>query len=187
VGRIAKILSFIRVQRNGAKISDVKADPGGGANITAEHFSAPGDDSQPMPGDYVALNADSGSGRESALGYLDPLNPPVALKGDKRIYARDADGAVIVEVWLKNTGEATTKNGSGSVTLGPTGSILGTNNNGSFELQAAGDFLVNGVRIDINGAVTIPDSLTLDGKEIAGHDHDIASGSSAPGPTEGNN
>ena len=69
MGRIAKLLSFVRVVRNGANLSDVKVDPGGGANITAEHFATPGDDSHPMPNDYVALSADSGTGRESAIGY----------------------------------------------------------------------------------------------------------------------
>jgi hypothetical protein len=171
VGRIAKLLSFVREIRNGAKISDSKVDPGGGAVITAQHFAGAGDDSHPMQGDYVALNADSGSGRESAVGYLDPLNAPKALSGDRRIYARDANGALIVEVWLKNTGEATILNANGSVTLGPSGSIKGVNASGSFELKASGDFVVNGVIIDTAGVVTIPDSLILAGKEVADHVH----------------
>lgn len=201
MGRIAKLLSFLRTSRNEAKISDVKADPGGGPNITAEHFADSGDDSHPLPGDYVALNTDSGSGRESAIGYLDPLNEPKAQPGDKRIYGRDSEsGAVVVEVWLKNDGTAIVSNDNGSVTLRPDGgtvvttpestfdaaadgSIKGDNGNGSYELQAGGDFLVNGVTIDTSGNVTIPTSLNLAGKEIAGHDHPITSGSSAPGPT----
>lgn len=194
MGRIAKLLSFLRVTRNSAKASDVKVDPGGGPNITAEHFAAAGDDSHPLPGDYVALNTDSGSGRESAIGYLDPLNEPKAQPGDKRIYARDEDGVVIVEIWLKNTGEATVLNENGSVTLRPDGgtitttpestfdakadgSIKGANGNGSFELAVGGDFLVNGVIIDSSGNVTIPTSLSLAGKEIAGHDHSQANDS----------
>lgn len=194
MGRIAKLLSFLRTTKNDAKVSDVKVDPGGGPNVTAEHFTAAGDDSHPLPGDYVALNADSGSGRESAIGYLDPLNEPKALMGDKRIYARDGNGVVIVEVWLKNTGEATILNENGSVTLRPDGgtvtttpestfdakadgSIKGDNGSGSFELQAGGDFLVNGVTIDASGNVTIPTSLTLNGKEIAEHVHSQANDS----------
>lgn len=215
MGRIAKLLSFLRVTRNEAKISDVKVDPGGGPNVTAEHFAAAGDDSHPLPGDYVALNTDSGSGRESAIGYLDPLNEPKAQPGDKRIYARGEDGVVIVEIWLKNTGEATILNENGSVTLRPDGgaitttpestfdakadgSIKGANGNGSFELAAGGDFLVNGVTIDTSGNITSPATITgvnvagstsvkAAGKELAGHDHAITSGSSAPGPTGPNN
>ena len=45
MGLIAKLLSFTRVTRNNAKISDVKVNPGGGPNITVEHYATPGDDS----------------------------------------------------------------------------------------------------------------------------------------------
>lgn len=188
MGRIAKLLSFLRVTRNGAQISDAKVNPGGGPNITAQHFSAPGDDSHPIPGDYVSMSADSGSGRESAVGYVDSLNTPKAQPGDKRIYARDGDGAVIVEVWLKNTGEATILNTNGTVTLRPDGgsiittplstldakadgSIKADNGAGSYELTIGGTFSVNGVTIDASGNVSIPTSLVLAGKEIAGHGH----------------
>jgi len=205
MGRIATLLSFVRLVKNGARVTDVKVNPGGGPNITAEHFADAGDDSHPLTTDYVALNEDSGTGRESAIGYLDPLNTPKAEPGEKRIYGRDANtGAVVVEVWLQNDGTALVANENGSVTLRPDGgtvvttpestfdaaadgSITGDNGNGSFELQGGGDFLVNGVTIDSSGNVTIPTSLTLAGKEIAGHDHNITSGSSAPGPTGPNN
>ena len=179
MGRIAKLLSFVRLTRNEAKVNDVKVDPGGGPNVTAEHFAAAGDDSHPLPGDYVALNTDSGSGRESAIGYLDPINGPKAQPGDKRIYARNENGVVIVEIWLKNTGEATILNGNGSVTLRPDGgaitttpgstfdakadgSIKGDNGSGSFELQAGGDFLVNGVTIDTSGNISTGGKLNAD-------------------------
>ena len=179
MGRIAKLLSFVRVTRNDAKVSDVKADPGGGSNITAENFAPAGDDSNPLPGDYVALNTRDGTGREDVIGYSDPLNEPKALPGDKRIYARDEDGVVIAEIWLKNTGEATVSNENGSITLRPDGgaitttpgstfdakadgSIKGDNGSGSFELKAGGDFLVNGVNIDPSGNITTPGSLNAD-------------------------
>lgn len=205
MGRIATILSFVRSLANGAKVTDVKIDPGGGANITAQHFSDPGDDSHPLTTDYAFIDDVEGTGREAVVGYVDPINEPKALAGDKRIYARDADtGVVVVEVWLQNDGTGTLSNDNGSVVLLPDGgsitttpagtfetkadgSIKGVNGGGSFELQAGGDFVVNGVIIDPNGNVTIPNSLTLAGKEIAGHDHDIDSGSSAPGPTGSNN
>ncbi len=188
MGRIATLLSFVRAIRNEAQVSDAKVDGGGGANITAEHFADPGDDSFPLNTDFVALTTAAGSGRESAVGYLDPLNEPKATAGDKRIYARDADtGLTVVDVWLKSTGEATTANASGSFTLGADGSISGTNANGFFTLQAGGDFVVNGVIIDSSGAMTVPASLTLNGKELDAHDHAILGGSSAPGPTGPNN
>ena len=57
---------------------------------------------------------------------------------------------------------------------------------------APGGFDLNGFRIESDGAASSPVSLAspsvvADNKELAGHDHDILSGSSAPGPTGENN
>jgi len=188
MGRLAVLLSFLRTTKNNAKLSDVKVNPGGGANVTAEHFSAPGDDAHPLPGDYVALNSDSGTGRESAVGYLDPTNEPKALPGDKRIYARDGNGALIAEIWLKNTGEAVVSNDNGSVKLradggvitttpGSTfdakedGSIKGNNDSGYFELAVNGDFLVNNVTIDPSGNIST--SGTLNAQDVTADNEDV--------------
>lgn len=180
MGRITRILSFVRALANGAKVSDVKTDPGGGANITAQHFAPPGDDSHPLPDDYAATMPVTRSGSEVAVGYLDPKNEQKAQLGDKRIYARDPeDGSTIVEVWLKNTGEAVTSNKNGSATLSPDGSstlttpeatfqasadggIKGSNSAGSFELQAGGNFVVNGVTIDTDGNISTGGKLNAD-------------------------
>ena len=177
MGRLGKILSFIGLTRNGAKVRDVKLDTGGGVNATAEHYSAPGDDSHPLEGDYVATVTTMRSGVLVAIGHLDPNNEHTAQAGEKRTYSRDADGAQVAEVWLKNDG-----------------SIKGSNAAGVFELTAGGDFVVNGVTIDTNGNITTAGKVTgneIDGtisvkglgKELAVHTHPITSGSSAPGPT----
>lgn len=200
MGRINKILSFVRSAVGAAKVSNVKVDPGGGANRTAQHFAPAGDDSHPLPDDYAATIPVQRTGSEVAVGYVDPKNEQKAQPGEKRIYARDpSDGSVVVEVWLKNTGEAATANENGSATLRPDGgsvittpkstldakadgSIKGVNSNGSFELQAGGNFVVNGVTIDISGNITSPatitaptvagsSSLTVAGKEMGGHAH----------------
>ena len=171
MGSVAALLEFVRALRGeSTKVSDVKVDRGGGDNRTLEHFADPGDDSFPLPQDFVAAIDQEGSGRGSAVGYIDPLNEQKAEAGDKRIYARDpATGAQVVEFWLKSDGSAIMSNASGSA-----------------ELRANGDFAVNGVIIAADGSVTIPTSLTLAGKEIAGHDHAIIGGSSSPGPTGAN-
>ena len=84
MGYVAKLLSFVREIRNGANVSDAKVDRGGSDIRTVEHFSAPGDDSHPLPGDYAHTEPQAGTGRDSAVGYLDPLNEPVAGPGEKR-------------------------------------------------------------------------------------------------------
>lgn len=161
MGRIARLLSFVRVMRRGVRLTDVKADPGGGANVTAAHFAAPGDDSNPLRDDYVALLPIPRSGGDVVVGYADTLNAPKAEPGEKRIYARDADtGAAVAEVWIKSDG-----------------SIRGANALGHFELGASGVFSVNGVTIATDGTITTPagisagTSLVVDGKEMRGHTH----------------
>jgi len=196
-----KLLSFVRTLRNGAKLSEVKLNPGGGPNITAEHFSAPGDDSYPLPGDYVVSVSVQRSGGSAAVGYLDPKNDQKATAGDKRIYARNAAGESIVELWLKNDGTAVLENINGTFTLSPDGSIKSQNGNGSAELEAAGNFVVNGVTIDTAGNIITPasvsasvsvgaptlaagTSLTVASKEIGNHTHPAGT---PPGNTGVNN
>ena len=183
MGRIGKVLSFLGLTREGANVRDVKTDPGGGINATSEHFADPGDDSHPLPGDYAATVSIMRRGISVAVGYVDPKNDNKAAAGEKRIYSRDAGGAMIAEIWLKNDGSVICDNGAGS-----------------FELQASGDFVVNGVTIDTGGNIIAPADVTVTGtveadtligttsvqglgKELAIHTHPILSGSSQPGPT----
>ena len=162
---ISKLLSFTRVVKNEANVSDVKVDPGGGANITTEHFAPPGDDSFPLPDDYVLGVDVPRSGSKAAAGYIDPKNTPKANEGDKRIYGRKADGISVNEVWLKNDG-----------------SVLVSNDNGSILLKQNGDINLNGVIIDTNGNITTPATIVADTieadtslkvgvSEVLGHTH----------------
>ena len=151
-------------------MSDAKIDPGGGANLTAPHFHPAGEDAQPLPGDQLAAIPVAPRGSFVVLGYLDATSPK-AGPGEKRIFARGGDGEPIVEVWLKADGSAVLVNALGSI-----------------ELEPAGDCVINGVRIDVNGVVTSPTQIisplmTVDGKELKNHEHAILGGSSAPGPT----
>lgn len=150
MGSIAKLLSFTRVLRNGAKLSDVKLDPGGGANLTAEHFADAGDDSHPLPGDYVATVGIPRDGGQAAVGYADTINDPKAAAGEKRIYGRDAStGAAVNEVWLKADG-----------------SVMIANSNGAIELKADGSVDINGAIISVAGEVT-----SATGRVLSTHVH----------------
>ena len=142
---LGKLLSFFRGTRNGSKLSEVKLDPGGGPNVTAEHFSAPGEDAFPLPGDYVVSVSIQRSGGSAVVGYLDPKNDQKAASGEKRIYARDNSGASIVELWLKNTGEATLVNASGYITL-----------------KQSGEVEINGAKITTDGDVITALGVSLD-------------------------
>lgn len=197
MGRLSRLLSFLPTSKNGAKVSEAKHDPGGGPNITSPHAQPAGDDAQPLPGDFLLTVELVQTGGEGVAGYIDPNNAQKAQAGEKRIYARNpSTGATIVELWLKNDGSAILSNSSGSVTLATDGAftaenadatlsaaadgtISGTNLVGSFELQAAGNFVVNGVTIDPSGNISQPPTatmsagagLTVNGQQMKDHYH----------------
>jgi len=158
---IARLLSFTRVVRNGAKFDDVKADPGGGQNVTGEHFAQPGDDSVPLPTDYVLLVRVQRSGGYAAAGYIDPLNAGAAAPGERRLYSRDGDGAPVATVWLKNNGSVVLANDNGYLELTATGAIRGENGAGFFELETSGDFVANDAKLTADGDVVTSDDISL--------------------------
>lgn len=179
MGLVGNILSFVGIEVEDIKISEVKLDPDGGSIITATHFSTPGEDSTPLTTDSVVVVDIQGSGKKAAVGYVDPKNSKKSTAGEKRIYGRDPDtGSEVNEVWLKEDGSVIISNSNGSFELKIDGSIKGINGSGSFELEAAGDFVVNGAKITAAG-----DVVSATGKSLSTHTHPINSGSSAPGPT----
>ena len=161
MGLIAKLLSFTRRDVDGVKLSDVKVDPGGGANITGEHFAGAGDDSHPLDSDYAAVMPIRRGGGAIVVAYADPLNEPKAAAGDKRIYGRDAAGAAVNEVWLKADGSVIMANSDGTVELRANGSIVGSNSSGDFELESGGDFVANGAKMKTDGDVETSDGVSL--------------------------
>ena len=178
MGRITKILSFTRRVVNGIFFSDVKMNPDGGSNITGEHFADPGDDSFPLTTDNAVTVGIPRTGGEVPVGYVDPLNEPKAVAGEKRIYGRDSGGAQINEVWLKADGAVLISNPNGSFELKADGSIVGQNSLGSFELEVGGDFVVNGARITVLG-----DVITALGRSLDTHVHPgVTTGPSNTGP-----
>ena len=172
MGRLAKVMAIVRAVRNGGNVIDITANIGGNFNVTELHTSAPGDDSPPLPGDYVALLEVVGSGQGLAVGYMDPLNVGIADPGEKRIYSRDSSGVVTAFIHLSDDG-----------------GILMINASGIMSMAAGGDVTINGVTIDTSGNVTLPgggslsaDSVVADGKELAGHTHAVTTAPGTTGP-----
>ena len=97
-------------------------------------------------------------------------------------------------VWLKNTGDIISKNNNATSEVKADGSIKGNNSSGEYELQAGGDFVVNGVIIDTGGNITTPANITAavvsapsmlaNGKDVADHNHPAGT---PPGNTGNNN
>jgi hypothetical protein len=189
MGLISKILSYTRIaDRFGAKVSDVKHDPGGGANQTGEHFQGANEDSVPLPGDYLVTINVQRTGGEVVVGFIDPKQQQTAEPGEHRQYARDASGVGVVQLHLKKDGSAILSNANGSTELKQTGEVNTQNANGFYKLLASGVVDINGFTIATDGSAVSPvsvtaptvaagTSLTKAGVEVADQDHDHGAGS----------
>ena len=159
MGHIGRVLSFGRRIINGVQRGQVKLDVGGASIITGAHLSDAGDDSQPLPGDYLVTVGVQSTGREVVVGYTDPKNLAVAGPGEKRLYSRSLAG--ITKAWLH---------------LFADGSARIENTLGVIELKADGSASINGATISVTGAITSPVSISApsiiaNGKELALHVH----------------
>jgi len=183
VGLISKVLSYTRIaDRFGAKASDVKHDPGGGANETGEHFQAANQDAVPLPGDYLLTVSVQRTGGEVVVGFIDPNQEQTAEPGEYRAYARDGDGAQVVQLHLKKDGTAVLNNAEVTVEMKPSGEVNTQNASGFYKLLASGVVDINGFIINTDGSAESPVSVTAPaidgtssvqaaGKELVDHTH----------------
>lgn len=128
-------------------------DLGGGDTATADHVGPVGDDSPPLDGDFVvAVELDGETETLAAVGYSDDTTK-TAEPGEKRIYARDSDGALTAEIHIKGDGSVNITQVSGStIVIASDGKITATA--GTIDLKAstlvlladgADDFAVRGL------------------------------------------
>ena len=183
MGLISKVLSYARIaDRFGAKVSDVKHDPGGGANETGEHFQAANQDAVPLPGDYLLTVSVQRTGGEVVVGFIDPKQEQTAGPGEYRAYARDADGVQVVQLHLKKDGTAALSNAEATVEMEPSGEVNTQNGGGFYKLLASGAVDINGFIINTDGSAESPVSVSAPavvgatsvqaaGKELVGHAH----------------
>lgn len=160
MGWIARVLSSARRTIAGTPTTDVKSDPGGGANVTPALFLPPGDDARPLPGDYEYLAPTQRRGGWAVLGFQDAVNAGITAPGERRLYARDASGAVVASVYLQNDGTIVAENDTASMTWASDGTMTLDNGSGTIELQAGGTIDLNGVTIDTSGNIVTPGTVT---------------------------
>ena len=123
MGILGRVLKYTIADKRGVNTPVVKSTLRARDNVQAEVFIAPGDDSPPLPDDMGFFAGNSRTGGKVFLGAIDQVNGPEAEPGEKRLYARDSDGAVVATAWLKGTGEVLIENDNGSVTLKANGDI----------------------------------------------------------------
>lgn len=127
MGRVGTVKAVNSEDFNGEKLNTVVVDLGGGEVITGEHFCNSGDDALPQIGDYaIVVGVD-------IVGYIDYNTEFITLRGEKRIYARDADGALICSIYLQQDGTILVSNDSGSIEMSSSGVI--SLNEGNLEVD----------------------------------------------------
>lgn len=158
MGLISVVKQFARVTLDGAFRALITHDPGNLASTDAEYYGPSGDDSPPLPEDFVLLVESEGAGRQNAAGIMDTRNEGTAEPGEVRRYARDPDGAIVATIWLK---------GDGTIAI--------SNDGGTIEMAPSGDVTINGVVIDASGNISTPGDIeavgdiTADGEVTAGN------------------
>ena len=146
MGRITRVLSNIG--------SRIKALADAGDINEMEHLQPLGDDSRPLPQDDGWSDRTNKSGGDVYLGAFDYENK-IAKPGEKRTYARDADGNPVSHVYQKDDGTIIIANDSYSKTINPDGSFVETNGTYSKSVSADGSFTeTNGAYTKTNGAYT---------------------------------
>src|SRR5690606_28930585 len=98
-----------------------------------------------LPGDTAALEDSTGTGAQQVSGYQDTKNAGKAAKGEYRVYARNAAGVVMAELWLKGDGTIEFSNLLGAGKLNPDGSAE-----------------INGAKITLLGDVITAAGVSLD-------------------------
>lgn len=104
MGALGKVLQAIKETKRDVTVRVIKATMRAGENVLAELFGPAGDDSPPLPDDMGFFANNSQTGGRSCLGFIDQVNEPQALPGERRLYARDSSGNPVVVVWLKGDG-----------------------------------------------------------------------------------
>jgi len=140
---------------------------------TVQYMPLAGDDSPPMVEDLVAV-VPIGPAFQVALGVRDSVVPSAAV-GEKRIYSRDASGAIIASAHLKADGAIALEGKDISLTLNADGTLEIANVLGAAELKADGSWDINGVLIDVVGNLAVPGNLVVAGT-ISGGGVVMASG-----------
>lgn len=205
MGLITKVISLTREIIFGAKSDTLKINTAGDVTRTADHFSSPGDDSNPLPEDYAICVDYPRTGSLASVGYIDPLNVNESLPGEKKIYSRNSTATIMAYIHLKNDGEIEIKSLGSTTSFKPSGEIEFSNPAGTATFSAAGGFKfqntlgimelqASGV-VNLNGFTFAPGgggfggsisatSVVANGKELAGHTHPVTA---APGTTGPNN
>lgn len=91
-------------RRNASGRQYLEARAGADHQETGAVAQSPGFDGRPLEGDLLVSEKAADTGEPVFVGALDLKNAGTAEPGEARIYARDASGAVVCEIWARADG-----------------------------------------------------------------------------------
>lgn len=138
MGLIGRVKQYIRSIRNGENFPDIINNTGGPYDLTSKHYQPPGEDSVPLPNDLVVSVVIEKSGNARAVGFVDPVNPGVAIGGEVRRYARSPDGVIVSQIYQMGDGTIIIENDGVTTTIKPDGDHLIDNGIATYHISPDG-------------------------------------------------
>lgn len=128
---------------------------------TIDHFAPAGDDSPPLPDDYALVVAlDGESELFGTAGYSDETDK-VAEPGEKRIYARDPNGAVVSEAHLQGDGSiAIAQTGGASIAVAADGAITIDSGAANIAVASDGTITLTGTTVSLQAGTPLGEFLS---------------------------
>ncbi|MCK5612867.1 hypothetical protein KAR91_63930 [Candidatus Pacearchaeota archaeon] len=137
---IGTVLSIQITEHNGVKIPEAKVQVYETDNLFLERYGPPGEDSAPLPEKDIAVTVKRGeSGAEALVGYLDPINEPIALSGEWKRNGRDDDAKIVNYIYLKKDGTIIHWNEKANIEINPDGEYALTTPKGTFLIDKDGN------------------------------------------------
>lgn len=163
-GEIGRVTEYDADGETGPEVTGVmggEAEGSEGDPVGMDHFGPSGDDSPPLPGDFVAaVPLDEDDEESAAVAYADET-ARVAKGGEKRIYARNSEGVVVSSAFLKGDGSVTITNDKATVDLTPTGAIKLSNSAASVEIAVDGSIKLDGPTVSLAAGTPLGQFLTV--------------------------
>lgn len=103
MGLTAEVVEVKRVTVDGRELLEIRADCAG-HELLGDLYQGGNVDAPPLEGDLALFIEDGRNGQRTPVGTMDPATSGKAAPGEYRIVGRNAQGAVVSELWMKADG-----------------------------------------------------------------------------------
>ncbi len=119
-----------------------KIEGGEGDSATMDHFGPVGDDSPPLPDDWVLAVPIGGESEDLIAAAYSDETTHTAEPGEKRLYARNPAGEIVSTIHMRSDGTIELANDAATIEVAADGSITLSGTSVSLQAgEALGSFL----------------------------------------------